>query len=201
MCSNCGNNNSNNSGSSNNNSCGCSDNKMCRIAVTVEDNFAPCTFPQRYFDVVIRSRDGSTTLTGRVAGGGSAIFSVPCDSCGCDDGKEYAVTVTGNEYSSPRAQTRRVRCCCGQTAGVTFIFMTFEPDCPPRFCPPCPPPCPPGPPCPPPPPPCPPHPPRPPRPPHHYPVPHASDEQQPQILQASFPCDIISEINEIISGD
>ena len=214
MCSNCGNNNSNNSGgNNNNNSCGCSDNKMCRIAVTVEDNFAPCTFPQRYFDVVIRSRDGSTTLTGRVAGGGSAIFSVPCDSCGCDDGKEYAVTVTGNEYSSPRAQTRRVRCCCGQTAGVTFIFMTFEPDCPPKFCPPCPPPC---------------HHPHPPHPhPHHHP--HDSQEnpiaqlaqiaqlakfaqiltseqsEQPaqtaqtaQISQAPCDCDPISEI---ISGE
>lgn len=233
MCSNCGNNNSNNSGgnnnnNNNNNSCGCSDNKMCRIAVTVEDNFAPCTFPQRYFDVVIRSRDGSTTLTGRIAGGGSAIFSVPCDSCGscdcdcdcdCDDGKEYAVTVTGNEYSSPRAQTRRVRCCCGQTAGVTFIFMTFEPDCPPKFCPPCPPepPC-----C------CP--------PPHHHHHHHRDSredqfdpltqltqiaqlaqfvqtgqigqteqtEQTNQSVQTSqdpCPCDMISEINEIISGE
>lgn len=214
MCSNCGNNNNNSGGNNNNNSCGCSDSKMCRIAVTVEDNFAPCTFPQRYFDVVIRSRDGGTTLTGRVAGGGSAIFSVPCDSCGCDDGKEYAVTVTGNEYSSPRAQTRRVRCCCGQTAGVTFIFMTFEPDCPPKFCPPCPPPCPPGPPCccPPPPP----HP-HPPRPPHHHPQPHDPQEnpiaqiaqlmqsEQPaqtaRISQAPCPCDLISEINEIISGE
>ncbi len=230
MCSNCGNNNSNNSGgnnnnNNNNNSCGCSDNKMCRIAVTVEDNFAPCTFPQRYFDVVIRSRDGSTTLTGRVAGGGSAIFSVPCDSCGCDncgDGKEYAVTVTGNEFSSPRAQTRRVRCCCGQTAGVTFIFMTFEPDCPPKFCPPCPPPCPPEPPC------CCP-------PPHHHHHHHDSREDRldpltqltqiaqlaqfvqtgqigqteqteqtdrsVQTSQAPCPCDMISEINEIISGE
>ena len=195
MCSNCGNNNNNNNNSGgNNNSCGCSDSKMCRIAVTVEDNFAPCTFPQRYFDVVIRSRDGSTTLTGRVAGGGSAIFSVPCDSCGWDDGKEYAVTVTGNEFSSPRAQTRRVRCCCGQTAGVTFIFMTFEPDCPPHFCPPCPPPCPPGPPC------C--------CPPHHHPHPHdsqpAQSEQPEQSLQVSnlpCPCELLSEIGEIIAGE
>ncbi|MDE6762082.1 MAG: hypothetical protein K2J73_00160 [Oscillospiraceae bacterium] len=164
MCSNCSNcSNGNNWNSGNNaenvsNSSG-SNNNTCRIAVTVEDNFAPCTFPEKYFDVLIRSRDGSTTLSGRVAGGGSAIFNAPC--CG-----EYSVTVTGNEYSSPRSQTRRINCICGQTAGVTFIFMTFEPDCPPKFCPPCPPPCPPGPPCcaPTPPCPCPPHPPRPPKP-------------------------------------
>ncbi|MDE5993355.1 MAG: hypothetical protein K2G87_09950 [Oscillospiraceae bacterium] len=88
------------------NSCG---ENNCRLAVTVEDNFGPCTFPERFFDVVVSSRDGSTTLTGRVMGGGSAVFSVPC-------GKEYAVTVTGNVYSSPRAQTKRVSCCCGQSS-------------------------------------------------------------------------------------
>lgn len=197
MCSSCNSNNSSagsvsnvsNSSNNSNSSNDCS----CRIAVTVEDNFAPCTFPERYFNVTIRSRDGNTTLTGRVAGGGSAIFTAPCG--------EYAVTVTGNEYSSPRAQTRRINCCCGQTAGVTFIFMTFEPDCPPSFYPPCPPPCPPGPPCCPPPP-CPPRPPRPPRPPQHYPQPHgAQDDLSPQIMQDSFPCSLISEIGEIISGE
>lgn len=128
--------------------CNC-DSDKCRIAVTVEDNFAPCTFPESYFGVEIKSRDGKTSLSGRVAGGGSAVFALPC-------GGDYTVTVTGGEYSSPRAQTRRVCCCCGQTAGVTFIFMTYEPDCPPAppcpptCCPPtCPPPKPPKPPCPP----------------------------------------------------
>ncbi|MCM1024500.1 MAG: hypothetical protein NC395_10645 [Prevotella sp.] len=187
MCSSCSNSsagsvsNTGNANNSNNNS-GCS----CRIAVTVEDNFAPCTFPERYFNVTVRSRDGSTTLTGRVAGGGSAIFTAPCG--------EYAVTVTGNEYSSPRAQTRRINCCSGQTAGVTFIFMTFEPDCPPKFCPPCPLPCPPGPPiCPPPP--C------PPRPPQHYPQPHtAPDVPSPQIMQEAFPDGLLNGLGEIIAG-
>ncbi|MBD5138155.1 MAG: hypothetical protein HDT24_02445 [Ruminococcus sp.] len=131
MCSNC-----NNSNSENN----------CRLAVTVDDNFGNCTFPERFFDVMVSSRDGSMTLTGRVAGGSSAVFSVPCD-------KEYAVTVTGSVHTSPRAQTKRVHCCCGQTSGVTFIFMTFEPEeHHQKFCPPCPapclPPCPPEPPCP-----------------------------------------------------
>ncbi len=117
----------------------CCENNKCRIAVTVEDNFVPCTFSASYFGVEIRSRDGKTSVSGRVAGGGSAVFAVPC-------GGDYTVTVTGGENSSPRAQTRRVSCCCGQTSGVTFIFMTYEPDCPPKFCPPappCPPPCPP----------------------------------------------------------
>lgn len=180
MCSNC--NNSNN---------GCSDDNMCRIAVTVEDNFGPCTFPERHFDVLIKSREGNTTLTGRVVGGGSAIFTVPCG--------EYAVTVTGNRFSSPRAQTKRVNCCCGQTAGATFIFMTFEPeDCNPKFQPPCPPPCPPGPPCPQPcppgplcPVPCPPGQPCPmPCPPHHHPQPHHPVQAE----QIENLCNIINEI-------
>ncbi len=126
--------------------CNCESDK-CRIAVTVENNFAPCTFPESYFGVEIKSRDGKCSVSGRVAGGGSAVFAVPC-------GGDYTVTVTGGENSSPRAQTRRVNCCCGQTAGVTFIFMTYEPDCEPKFYPPAPPCCPP--PC------C--HPPKPPKP-------------------------------------
>ncbi len=128
----------------------CCEKDKCRIAVTVEDNSAPCTFNEKYFGIEIRSTDGKTSVSGKVAGGGSAVFAVPC-------GGDYTVTATGGELSSPRAQTRRVHCCCGQTSGVTFIFMTFEPDCEeePKFCPPCPPPC-----CPPP---CPP--PKPPKPP------------------------------------
>ena len=167
MCSNCSNfgngNNENNAG----NVCSSGSNNTCRIAVTVEDNFAPCTFPERIFDVMIRSRDGSTTLSGRVVGGGSAVFNIPCESCGSGS-SEYSVTVTGNVYSSPRSQTKRVSCICGKTTGATFVFMTFEPDCHPHFFPPCPPPCPqpcpPGPPCctpVQPGPPCPPHPPKP----------------------------------------
>ena len=181
MCSNfssCGSgNNGNNAGNVSSGS-----NKTCRIAVTVEDNFGPCTFPERIFDVMIRSRDGSTTLSGRVVGGGSAVFSVPCESCG-PGSSEYSVTVTGNVYSSPRSQTKRVSCICGQTTGATFIFMTFEPDCHPKFCPPCPQPCPPGPPCCIPAPPCPPH------------QPCHPDPVQPR---TSLLGDII---NEIISND
>lgn len=183
-----------------NNSCS---SEKCRIAVTVEDSFGACTFPERFFDVTVSSRDGSTTLTGRVAGGSSAVFSVPCD-------KEYAVTVTGNVHSSPRAQTKRVNCCCGQTAGVTFIFSTFEPEWHPTFCPPCPcpPPCPPGPPCPQPcppghpnPTPCPPGPlcPQPcppgqPCPPPHHPQPHPHPHHPVQAEQIENLCNIINEI-------
>lgn len=117
------------------NNCNNCENEKCRLAVTVEDNYAPCTFPQRYFDVEIRSRCGETLAKGTVAGGGSAIFDLPCDDT-------YSVTVSGGRHSSPRAQTRRVQCCCGRTSGVTFIFMTFDPECEQEPCPPpCPPPC------------------------------------------------------------
>lgn len=142
-------------------STGGANNCRCRLAVTVEDDFTPCTIPQSYFDVVVRSRSGETVATGKVAGGSSIIFTLPSEG-------EYAVTVTGGICASPRAQTRRVRCCCDSANGVTFIFMKLEQDCvrPPHHhccccCPPVP--------CPPPHPPCPPHPPRPPRPPHHFP--------------------------------
>lgn len=131
----------------------CEDGK-CRLAVSVEDNFAPCTFPKKFFDVEIRSRDGCFETFGKVAAGGSQVFDLPCTA---DGSAEYTVTVTGDMLSSPRSQTRRVCCCCGNTSGVTFIFMVYEPECevvcPP--CHPCPPPCPPPcstcpPPCPPP---------------------------------------------------
>ncbi len=120
----------------------CEDGK-CRLAVAVEDNFAPCTFPKKMFDVEIRSKDGCSEIFGKVAAGGSQVFDLPCN----DGSKEYSVTVIGDMHSSPRAQTRRVCCCCGNTSGVTFIFMTYEPDCekvypPYPICPaPCPPPC------------------------------------------------------------
>lgn len=121
--------------------CNCNncDKEKCRLAVSVEDDFAPCTFPKKMFDVEIRSRDGSFEALGKVAAGGSQIFDLPCD----DDGKEYAVTVIGDMNSSPRAQTRRVCCCCGSTSGVTFIFMACEPECEHEHkpYPPCPPPC------------------------------------------------------------
>ena len=130
--------------------CNCCNNceeSKCRLAVTVEDNFAPCTFPKKYFDVEIRSKDGCTEIVGKVPAGGSQVFDLPCG----DGDTEYSVTVTGDPHSAPRAQTRRVCCCCGRTSGVTFIFMTYEPDCE-QPCVPCPPPCPPPccPPCPPP---------------------------------------------------
>lgn len=123
----------------------CEDGK-CRLAVTVEDNFAPCTFPKKMFDVEIRSKDGCFETFGKVAAGGSQIFDLPCDAA--DGNREYLVTVIGDMLSSPRAQTRRVCCCCGNTSGVTFIFMVYEPECE-IVCPPCPPPYPPIP-CPPP---------------------------------------------------
>ncbi|MBQ8176490.1 MAG: hypothetical protein IJ035_05580 [Oscillospiraceae bacterium] len=116
----------------------CEDGK-CRLAVSVEDNFAPCTFPKKLFDVEIRSRDGCFETVGKVAAGGSQIFDLPCGN----NDTEYTVTVTGDMLSSPRSQTRRVCCCCGKTSGVTFIFMVYEPECEVvhQPCQPCPPPC------------------------------------------------------------
>lgn len=152
---------------SNTNDCSCGSNAgasncQCRLAVTVDDGYIPCTIPQNYFDVAVRNRNGELVASGKVAGGNSVIFTLPSEG-------EYAVTVTGGICSSPRAQTRRVRCCCGYANGVSFIFMKLEQDCMPRpphhccCCPPAPrppmPPCPPGPP----------RPPRPPRPPHDFP--------------------------------
>ncbi len=139
-------------------------NCRCRLAVTVENDFAPCTLNPDYFDVTVTNRSGELVATGKVAGGSSIILTMPCEG-------EYAVTVTGGVFASPRAQTRRVRCCCGQPNGVSFIFMKLEQDCvhhrPPHHCC-CPPvPRPPMPPCPPEPP-MPPCPPRPPRPPHDH---------------------------------
>lgn len=95
----------------------------CRLAVTVEDDFSPCNLTPKLFDVEIHTREGDTVASGKVAGGSSAVFSLP--SAG-----EYSVTVTGGICSSPRAQTRRVSCCCGMPNGVTFIFMSAEHNCP-----------------------------------------------------------------------
>lgn len=127
-------------------------NCRCRLAVTVDNDFSPCNFKPDYFDVTVTNRDGELVASGKVAGGSSAVFTLPAEG-------EYAVTVTGGAFASPRAQTRRVRCCCGQPNGVSFIFMKLEPDCvrprPPHncCCPPVPrppmPPCPPEPPKPP----------------------------------------------------
>ena len=103
------------------NKCDNDKNDRCRIAVTVEDDLAPCRFPKNLFDIEIRS-DGKTAAEGKVKGGDSEVFELPC-------GKTYSVTVTGNRNSSPRAQTRRVRCECGETSGVTFIFTTFGSEC------------------------------------------------------------------------
>lgn len=133
-------------------SCGCqTSNCRCRLAVTVENDFAPCTLKPDYFDVTVTDRSGELVASGKVAGGSSIILTLPAEG-------EYAVTVTGGVCASPRAQTRRVRCCCGQANGVSFIFRKLEQDCvhrPPHHCccPPVPrppmPPCPPKPPCPP----------------------------------------------------
>ncbi len=154
-----------------NSNCGSAAGSMncrCRLAVTVDNDFTPCIAPPDYFDVTVTNRDGDLVASGKVAGGSSVILTLPSEG-------EYAVTVTGGAFASPRAQTRRVRCCCGQANGVSFIFMKLEPDCghrPPHHdhhhqccCPPVPrppmPPCHPEPPTPP----CPPH--KPPCPPHH----------------------------------
>lgn len=168
-CASCSNNNYqvNSVSNSNTNNCSCGSTAgattcQCRLAVTVEDDFTPCMVPQNYFDVAVRNRNGELVASGKVAGGSSIILTLPSEG-------EYAVTVTGGICSSPRAQTRRVRCCCDSANGVSFIFMRLEQDCvhrPPHHCccccPPAPrppmPPCPPGP-----------RPPRPPRPPHHFP--------------------------------
>ena len=104
------------------NKCGNDNNDKCRIAVTVEDDLAPCEFPKNIFDIEIRS-GGKTAAEGRVKGGDSEIFELPC-------GKTYSVTVTGDRNSSPRAQTRRVSCECGETSGATFIFSEVGSDCP-----------------------------------------------------------------------
>ena len=104
------------------NKCGNDNNDKCRIAVTVEDDLAPCEFPKNIFDIEIRS-GGETAASGKVKGGSSEVFELPC-------GKSYSVTVKGDRNSSPRAQTRRVRCECGETNGVTFIFSEIGSDCP-----------------------------------------------------------------------
>lgn len=144
-------------------------NCRCRLAVTVDNNFTPCIAPPDYFDVTVTNRDGDLVASGKVAEGSSVILTLPSEG-------EYAVTVTGGAFASPRAQTRRVRCCCGQANGVSFIFMKLEQDCghkPPHHhhcgCPPVP--RPPMPPCPHEPmrPTCPPEPPKPPCPPPHHP--------------------------------
>lgn len=138
-----------------------SDNR-CSIAVTIEELFTVCPCKPKYFTIEVRNSSGELVAHGQVAGGNSAVFSLPCNGV-------YAITAIGDANSSPRSQTRRVRCCCGESGGLTFIFTVYEPVCsnPPAPCPPpcCPPPC-----CPPPcPPPCPPYPPCKP----NYPVPQA----------------------------
>ncbi|MDE7288791.1 MAG: hypothetical protein K2N71_04705, partial [Oscillospiraceae bacterium] len=94
-------------------------NCRCRLAVTVDNDFAPCTLKPDYFDVTVTNRSGDLVASGKVAGGSSVILTMPCEG-------EYAVTVTGDACASPRAQTRRVRCCCGQANGVSFIFMKLD---------------------------------------------------------------------------
>lgn len=117
-----------------------SDNR-CRVAVTIEELFTVCPCTPKYFIVEVRNTSGEVVARGQVAGGSSAVFSLPCSGV-------YAVTAIGDRNSSPRSQTRRIRCCCGEASGLTFIFTVYEPVCsnPPVPCPPppcCPPPCPP----------------------------------------------------------
>lgn len=92
------------------------------MAVTIEELFTVCPCKEKYFDIVIRNSSGETVATGKVAVGDSAVFSLPCNGI-------YLVTAIGDANSSPRAQTRRVRCNCGEANGVTFIFTIYEPMC------------------------------------------------------------------------
>ncbi len=98
-----------------------SDNR-CRVAVTVEELTALCPCTPKIFTVEIRNTSGEVVARGQVAGGNSAVFALPCNGV-------YAVTVIGDRNSSPRSQTRRVRCCCGEANGLTFIFTVYEPVC------------------------------------------------------------------------
>ena len=98
-----------------------SDNR-CSISVTVEEIYNICPCSPKYFTVEIRNSSGAVVARGQVAGGNSAVFSLPCNGT-------YAVTVTGDANSSPRSQTRRVKCCCGEANGLTFIFTVYEPIC------------------------------------------------------------------------
>ena len=97
-------------------------NRRCSVAVTVEELFTVCPCKEKYFDIQIRNSSGETVATGKVAGGDSAVFSLPC-------GGSYLVTAIGDANSSPRAQTRRITCECGRANGVTFIFTIYEPMC------------------------------------------------------------------------
>ncbi len=116
-------------------------NNRCSVAVTIEELFKVCPCTPKYFTVEVRNSSGEVVARGQVAGGNSAVFSLPCNGV-------YAVTAIGDRNSSPRSQTRRVTCGCGEAGGLTFIFTVYEPVCsnPPAPCPPppcCPPPCPP----------------------------------------------------------
>ena len=98
-----------------------SDNR-CSVSVTVEELYTICPCSPKYFTVEIRNSSGEVVARGQVAGGNSAVFSLPCNGT-------YAVTVIGDANSSPRSQTRRVKCCCGEANGLTFIFTVYEPMC------------------------------------------------------------------------
>lgn len=97
-------------------------NNRCSVSVTVEELFTVCPCTEKYFDIEIRNSNGEIVARGKVAGGDSAVFSLPCNGL-------YLVTAIGDPNSSPRAQTRRVRCSCGEASGVTFIFTVYEPVC------------------------------------------------------------------------
>ncbi len=102
----------------------------CRIAVTVEDiSAAPCH--RKIFDIEIRDSDGETAAKGKAAAGDTVLFDLPCENSqdSEDSEKHFSVTVSGGKNSSPRAQTKRIHCCCGKTSAATFVFDEFEPEC------------------------------------------------------------------------
>ena len=95
-------------------------NCLCGFSVAVEYGFTPCYFEGQYFDVEIRCSDGTPAAAGKVEGGSTGFFTLPCEGA-------YTVTVSGPPQFSPRSQTKRVRCLRDNANGATFIFNTIAP--------------------------------------------------------------------------
>ena len=92
----------------------------CGFSVAVEYGQTPCYFEEQYFDIEIRCSDGTPAAAGKVEGGSSAYFTLPCDGV-------YSVTVSGPSKFSPRSQTKRVQCRRDCSNGATFIFNSLAP--------------------------------------------------------------------------
>ncbi|MCH5347844.1 MAG: hypothetical protein J1E40_00845 [Oscillospiraceae bacterium] len=91
----------------------------CGFSVAVEYGFTPCYFEEQYFDIEIRCSDGTPAAAGKVQGGSSAYFTLPCEGV-------YSVTVSGPPKFSPRSQTKRVQCRRDCSNGATFIFSLLD---------------------------------------------------------------------------